>query len=240
LTQLRGCAKLKSLYASRGIVCFAAAASACYTAVPKENVPCAENRACPTDQMCIAGVCRGSDFVPGDAPVDAASPAFALSGQRWLSPCTGPAGGGTLCPCAGSAQTQMVTLAGASTIYQVTVRIRGVVELAPYTGGSVTATDFYTGGAVNNTFANIYEISVSSPMAHYFINNSGATTGSGLVAIDYMAELPIAGDAVVTFTTNGQDSEEVANSNGLTVPGVTTNPQPYNGQFAQLDVISAM
>jgi len=230
------------LHASRGIVCFAAAASACYTAVAKDNVPCADNGACPTDQMCIAGICRGSDFAPGDAPADAASPLFALGGQRWLSPCVGSAGSGSnsLCPCADSAQTQIVTLTGLSTVYQVTVHIRGVVELAPYAGGSADATTrFYTGGAVNNSFGNIYEMSVSSPMAHYFINNQGATTG-GLSAIDYMAELAIAGNAVVTFTTNGQDGEEAANSTGLTVPGVTTNPQPYDGQFAQLDVISAM
>ena len=88
-------------------------ASACYTAVAKENVPCGDEGACPYGQTCEMGTCRGSDYVPPDAAIDAAVPASILSGQRWLSPCEGAAtGSNDLCPCAPTPQMDVLALGG--------------------------------------------------------------------------------------------------------------------------------
>jgi hypothetical protein len=194
------------------------------------------------------GYCRASGYVASDAaidsraidaPPDAQPAAFALDGQRWLLPCTGSGNGSGLCPCTTSIPTQTVELSGDSTIYQVVIRIRGVFEVTPYGSGGSGSGDFYTGGTAANDYSNIYELAVSSPAQHYFVNSANSITSSGVVAADYEAKLPIAGNATVTFTANGQDGMQSENSEDLTIPGVVTTPSPYDGQFAQLNVVSA-
>jgi hypothetical protein len=196
----------------------------------------------------VVGYCRASGYVASDAaidsrdidaPPDAQPAAFALDGQRWLLPCTGSGDGSGLCPCTLSIPTQTVELSGDTTIYQVVIRIRGVFELTPYGSGGSGSGDFYIGGTAGNDYSNIYEISVSSPLQHYFINSENSAASTGVVAADYEAKIAIAGDATVTFTANGQDGLEGENSADLTIPGVVTMPSPYNGEFAQLNVISA-
>jgi len=59
-----------------------------------------------------------------------------------------------------------------------------------------------------------------------------------------MATFMVDPGATVTFDANGQDGSQLGNLNAssmpITIPGVTTTPSPYNGQFVQLDVVSAM
>jgi hypothetical protein len=180
-----------------------------------------------------------------DTPIvaDAADTApFVLTGQRWLLPCTSPAMG-TICSC--SVAQQIVQIGGpANRHYQVTVRIRGVVELAPYNGGTSPApTGWYVGGAIGNMVHNSYRLVVSSPPAYYFVNFAGMTTPSTVVALDYTATFPIDAGARVTFDADGQDLSQLVNADAggrpLTIPNVTTTPSPYDGQFVQLDVLSA-
>jgi len=179
---------------------------------------------------------------PSDAAVSrdsAVSPAAALSGQRWLSPCTAP-GDGALCS-AGNTQ-QSVTIGGASTdSFQITVRIRGVVEVAPFMNGITTGSaGWYVGGVVGDTYHNTFKLTVSSPPAIYYANYA-ATSGLFVVGLDYNTRFAIDGGATATFEVDAQDATQRQNvdSTGvaITLPGVTTTPSPYDGQFLQLDVI---
>lgn len=204
-------------------------------------------------ELCaIAALCAGCGSVtkteadaaspPADATVSpdaAGSPAAALSGQRWLSPCTA-AGESNLCS-AGNAQ-QTVTIGGASTdTFQVTVRIRGVAEVAPFNNGITTGSSgWYVGGVVGDTYHNTFKLTVSSPAAIYYANYA-ETSGLFVVGLDYNARFAIDGGATATFEVDAQDASQRQNVDGngvaITLPGVTTTPSPYDGQFLQLDVI---
>jgi hypothetical protein len=234
--------------------------TACYSPAAPDNVMCSPTGACPTGQQCYGGVCMSSappddarpvDAIPDASPKDASTPdapdpAFALSGPRWLMPCTGSAtaagsgsGAPALCPCANS--FGHLTIGGTSAAsWTVEARIRGLVELATYTGGSPEPGNAYLGGSADNTEVNIYALSIASPAQVIQLNNqTGSDASSGVVAVDYTVELSLAGGTAVTFVSNGQDGEQLANTGDVSVPGVTDPTQPYDGQFLRIDVISA-
>jgi hypothetical protein len=82
---------------------------------------------------------------------------------------------------------------------------------------------------------------VSAPAQHYYLNN-GVPGCNCSRRFDYTVQFPIDGNATVTFTATGQDALQWANFDATHTPitfgGVTTTPDPYLGQFAQLDVIT--
>jgi hypothetical protein len=163
------------------------------------------------------------DIVSPDAPY---AP-FALAGQRWLLPCLDDLGSYN-CHVP-PPQIQMVTLAGAaSQHFMVTARIRGAMEEITYTGGGGSA-GWYVGGGTNDGADNKYEMDVSAPAQHYYLNN-GAPGCNCSRAFDYTLQFPIDGNATVVFTATGQDTLQWANYDASRVPitfaGVTTTPDP--------------
>lgn len=159
--------------------------AACYSPNAPVGAPCGPEFSCPAGQVCSANVCvvaggGGSDaathtdarLADADRNVDAShieashgdardtSAVAALSGQRWLLPCTS-AVASNFCNCATAQQT--VTLSGSGATYTVTVRIRGVVEEEAYSGGTQAGGDWHVGGTPNDTFRNYYRMTVSSP-----------------------------------------------------------------------------
>jgi hypothetical protein len=172
--------------------------------------------------------------------IDATPAAFAMTGQRWLLPCTSLVSDSYACSCGGP-QIQSVQLTGsASEHWMVTVRIRGAMEAIGYTGGAANSDGWVVGGAPSDTVNNYYEMAVTSPPQNYFLNNGVPAAHS--YSYDYTASFPVDGDATIVFEANGQDGLQWANDDAdqqpITFSGVTTNPQPYDGQFAQLDVLS--
>lgn len=185
---------------------------------------------------CVAGTVGDGDAGP--------APAAALAGQRWLAPCTGPDPRTPPDPslCAAGDSLQSVTIGGSPTDrFAVTVRIRGVVEVAPYAGGTAaSALGWYEGGAIGDDYHGDYRLTISSPPRVYHLNYSAAATD--LVAtLDYNASFQIDGGATASFKLDGQDALQLRNLDAsakpVTIPGVATTPSPYNGQFLQLDVI---
>lgn len=185
-----------------------------------------------------------------DAPPDAPPSPFALSGMRWMIPCTaaGPAGN-TSCTCAqtSSSYSTTVVLAGSATEHwQVSVHIAGVMEGLQFANGTPDASSqWYIGGNTGGDNGdNFYEIIVSSPSQHYYLNN--APSGNNYsVPMDYTAAFPIDGDATVMFVASPQDMYEWQGVNAsdqqLTIAGYTA-PPPTNGrypQWAYLTVVSA-
>jgi hypothetical protein len=178
-----------------------------------------------------------------DAEADAAPPApTAMNGQHWLIPCLVDKGNQN-CTCSTMPGMETVTIPGTQH-WNVTVRIRGVMEGFTYQQGMPTVgSGWYVGGnGTNDGGDNIYELTISSPPQHYFLNQ-GPTGHNYSVAYDYMANVMVDGGATVTFYSSGQDGLQWANydqnSQHIQFAGVTTVPDPYNGQFAQLDVINA-
>ena len=183
----------------------------------------------------------GHAMAPPDAPPDAPPAPFALSGLHWLLPCTSGDLGNYNCNCAAGNQDQDATVAGTGS-WTVTVQIRGVMEAIGYGGGSAGSGGWYIGGNPGDTADNYYELIVSSPAQHFYLN-LGTPTAQRSFDYDYMATIAVDGGAQVTFRANGQDGLEWGNydesHDPIVISGVTTNPSPYVGQFAQLDVIDA-
>jgi len=184
-----------------------------------------------------------------DAPPDAAPegppPApFAMAGARWLLPCTSGDLGNYNCNCAPSAIVQNVTLSGrASDQWSVSIRVRGVMEALRYGNGTATSGGWYIGGDTNGDNGdNYYELQISQPSAHFYLND-GTPTAQQSFLYDETETIVVAGDATLTFTANGQDGLQWGNYDAshtpITIAGVTSPAQPYDGQFAILDVLSA-
>lgn len=119
--------------------------------------------------------------------------------------------------------------------YKVTIRVRGVVEPMMYKDGQMDGDLFYIGGTPNNATYNIYELSISAPESHYFFNRQDKV-GHRIFTIDYTKTIEIEGGATLTFHGDGQNGRMITNFLKLVVPEVPPAPQPYNGQFIQLNV----
>jgi hypothetical protein len=120
--------------------------------------------------------------------------------------------------------------------YKVTLRFRGVVEPMMYKNGEQAGEYFYIGGEKNNATYNIYQISVSSPKSHYFLNRQDSV-GHRIFTIDYTQTIEIDGGAEVVFFGDGQNGRMITNYKKLVVPEIVPAPAPYNGQFIQIDVL---
>jgi hypothetical protein len=122
--------------------------------------------------------------------------------------------------------------------YQVTLHARGVVEPKNFTGGSVQLDHFQTGGtAVKNDY-NFYSLHVSDPEATYTFNRNEEKVGHYTFPIDYQVTIPIRGGATVTMGEYDSNTVAITNHKHLVVAGVPPAPQPFDGQFFQLDVVS--
>lgn len=123
-------------------------------------------------------------------------------------------------------------------VYQVTLRVRGVVEPKNFTGGDVQFDHFQSGGtAVKNDY-NFYDIRVSDPAATYTVNRNADKVGHYTFPIDYRVTIPIRGGATVTVGAYDSNDVAIANHAHHVVDGVPPAPAPFDGQFFQVDVES--
>ena len=181
--------------------------------------------------------------------IDAASPAAAIDGFRFEFPCkdpmpenpkegqSGPSGLVKGDPNTTDNFTSTKNFGGQpGKRYKVTLRFRGVVEPMMYKDGQQVGEYFYIGGAKNNSTYNVYQISVSSPKSHFFLNRQDKV-GHSIFTIDYTQTIEIDGGAEVVFFGDGQNGKLITNFKKLVVPGIAPAPAPYNGQFVQVDVL---
>jgi hypothetical protein len=96
-------------------------------------------------------------------------------------------------------------------VYQVTLRVRGVVEPKNFVGGEVQFDHFQSGGTPVKNDYNFYNIEVSDPRAVYTVNRNADKVGHYTFPIDYLVTIPIRGGA--TFTMGAYDSNDVAIAN---------------------------
>ncbi len=188
-------------------------------------VPCAASAACET------GAC-----------VDVAA---SLSGLRYEQPCNN--GIRPFCGTgAGGSKTAAVTgTTGKS--YEIAFRVRGVVEQKQYnntTAGGATGTNasfFIAAGTPNGDGWNVVALGVSAPVGRVYFN-AGASNHSYSDGLDYHATLRANAGATLTLAVDPRDGLEAPNvDNGgtpIVVPGIAPAPNPFDGQFIQLDVES--
>ena len=185
---------------------------------------------------------------PSSRAEDLKKVAAALDGYRFEFPCKDPmpenpkpgadgiSARATSDPATNDKFTDVKTFGGeAGKRYKVTLRVRGVVEPMMYKDGQQVGEYFYVGGAPNNTTYNIYQLSVSAPESHFFFNRQDKV-GHRIFTIDYTATIEIEGGATLTLHGDGQNGRMITNFAKLVVPEVPPAPQPYNGQFIQLNV----
>ena len=217
----------------------------CYAPHAPERVPCTSTDRCPIGQTCNAGFCNGelpldARHVTNDVRDPDAAPTVldAIAGLVFLEPCSPHSVTSKQCAC--GTRTNSTNVDGvAGTTYVATIRIRGVLETAQYVGGTPGPGGWYENGQTTSLSNTTFMIEVSSPPALYWINS-----GPQLVTtvIDYTTTLRVDGQANVLFRIDPQDGK--CNTNlgpnnaPLAIPGVATTPDPYDGQFARLDLLS--
>jgi hypothetical protein len=140
----------------------------------------------------------------------------------------------------------MATIGGQiGVVYDVTLRIRGVLEPKVYTGGTAETNHFYVGGAATPSLYNAFGIEVSSPPQTYFLNyDEGLGESYRVFAVDHTKVIKMMGGATVTLAISDADCTLVRNCTsfaGPCSPYVIPDVAPsagYDGQFAQIDVVS--
>ena len=120
--------------------------------------------------------------------------------------------------------------------YDVTLHVLGVVEPKNFTGGEVQHEHFQAGGEPVKNDYNFYSLHVSDPEATYTFNRNAEKVGHYTFPIDYRVTIPIRGGAVVTMGAYDSNDVAIANHEHHVVAGAPPAPQPFDGQFFQLDV----
>ena len=188
---------------------------------------------------------RARDAAP---MLDAAPAPFALSGMRWVIPCTAALDGTpTGCEVAPTSNAYVTTIAltgSASEHWTVTARVAGAMEGLTYTGGTADGQWYVGGGTGIDIGDNYYEIAVSSPAQHYYLND-GVSGVPYSIAEDYTVQLPIDGDATVVFSASPQDMYEWqgidSGNQPIAISGFTAPPPngTLYGQWAYFVVTAA-
>jgi hypothetical protein len=177
------------------------------------------------------------DGPTGCQTTDCAAASGSISGLQWLMPCEMSASEKTCLSTFVSTQATVMGAVGAT--YQVTIRLRGVVELKSYAGGGGTTTNYWTtGGIAPNDGYNVYELAISEPPQNYFLN-SGPSNVQIAYPLDYSETIQVTTGATLTLSADPVDAGEVknvdANLQPVSIAG-TTVAQPYDGQFIEMDV----
>ncbi|WP_437295534.1 hypothetical protein [Sorangium sp. So ce426] len=173
----------------------------------------------------------------GGQEEDLLAAAESIDGFRWEMPCDQDPGNSDECACSALVDETKTFGGSPDTVYLVTVRLRGVVEPETYKGGTPDGMHFRVGGTPDNATYNRYSISVSDPAEVYWLNDS-PTVGHDTFKIDHTKTIPIRGGSKVSFKGEDPNQISIANFKHLVVDGVPPAPEPYVGQFIQLDVQS--
>jgi hypothetical protein len=121
-------------------------------------------------------------------------------------------------------------------VFQLTLRVRGVVEQKTYTGGTRLGY-WQVGGTPDTTGYNVFHLRVGSQ--DYYLN-AGQSMIRYCWPIDYTQTIAVhAGDELV-FEVLSTDLAIIKNTDQagqpIVVSGIPPAPDSFNGQFVQVDV----
>jgi hypothetical protein len=183
-----------------------------------------------------------------------------MNGYRWELPCADPS---LLDTCAWDPslldgaiddpeftlhRETVVMFGGDPTVtYDVELRIRGLTEPKDFSGGEVQQQYFQIGGTPGDNDYNIYSITVGDPAQVYTLNRNEMGTGHYTFMLDYTVTIPIRGGTAVTMAMFDPNDIAIANPGGASgasepyvVPEIPPFPEPFHGQFIQMDVLSVV
>jgi hypothetical protein len=190
-----------------------------------------------------ATACSAAEACEGKCVVVAA----AVVAFRQEIPCTNDAS--PACSNALSTPDKTITITGTpGTSYDITVRIRGVLEQRTYPGattGTATGTNasFWAFGGTEGPVDtwNIYDLEITDPAFTWHLN-AGASGHTYADGIDYKAVFRAKAGSKVTIHADSIDLAQARNrdpaGNAIIVPGIAPAPLPFYGQFTQIDVES--
>jgi hypothetical protein len=207
-----------------------------------------------------SGGSEASGGADGTGGGDFLSIAQPLEGLRIDDPCAGNPTVTVGATCDHSVLTaggfnaeEVVSIGGTEgTIYEVTLRIRGVVEPTNIVGGSRPDTStfeymsldwrsapFTIGGAVPGEDADYaqWSIRVASPEQEYFLNDY-QRVGHYIFALDYEVVIPIEGNSTVTLAAFDDNERQILNYENYTIDGLAGSVN--HGQFVELAVVSVV
>jgi len=232
-------------------ITFVSAASIAVSCTPANSQPAPQAPDSPPPAAAAPAPVDTPVAPPPPLAAEAPSPAAEIDGYRWEFPCKEPMREEILSPtenvdCSSTHVTgdpnttdnftTTKTFGGeAGKTYDVTLRFRGVVEPMTYKDGVKDGDYFYIGGAPLDEHYNVYKIEVSAPKAYYYLNRQDEV-GHKIFTIDYTKTIKVEGGASITLSGDGQNGLMISNFKKLTIPEVA--PEPYNGQFIQVDVVS--
>jgi len=185
------------------------------------------------------------------------NPAQQIDAQRLELPCIAQIGTPELCetvanhtmtcPMGGKVVKRTFTMGGdAGTVYNVTLRFRGVLEPKLYTGGKAASNHVYIGGTPVVSGYNDFGLKVSSPAQTYYFNSVDEMAGEKYQSftIDTKHVVQVEGGATITLQAHDPDCAGVRNCQTFTPeckPFVIAGVPPaagFNGQFLQVDVVA--
>ena len=153
----------------------------------------------------------------------------------------------TKCPATGKVIERVLTLGGApGTLYNVTLRLRGVVEPRTYVGGKDAGDHVYIGGAGQlPSNYDTFSITVSAPAQTFFLNADTKPESYRVLTLDHQKTIIVEGGAKVTLRVIDPDCAMVRNCQSFTsatcspyvIADVPPAPKGFDGQFVQLDVV---
>ena len=132
----------------------------------------------------------------------------------------------------------------AGTVYDVTLRIRGIFEPTTIMGGDTPDSShpyFKAGGTVSTPDWSQWEIEVSEPKQTYWLNHY-PSVGHKIYKEDFEATIPVAANATIAIRViDGNDRQIDNGKNGpdrqQIIAGVVDHP--LAGQMLRLDVVGA-
>ena len=140
------------------------------------------------------------------------------------------------------ADDESTTIDGeAGTTYDVTIRLRGVVERKTYIDYTYSDGMWIEGGTPDGGTFNMFRLHVSSPDKTYYLN-SGTSGIDECFLLDMQRTIVMDDGAVLTLLADsGGDNLGTINVDAdgepIVVTGVSPYPYAFNGQFVQIDVI---
>jgi len=171
----------------------------------------------------------------------------ALDGQRWEMPCLddGPDDAHCVAPGEVTHDVTLDAITGATTTgFAVTARVRGVVEHKIIEDAAYIEDTWTVGGTPADDEDSLFSLVVSDPGSIHHLN-AGSPGGDRTWPVDLEITFDVAPNATVTLRADdGGDDLQLCNQddNGdpLVIDDVPPAPDPFDGQFLQLDVIEVI
>lgn len=184
--------------------------------------------------LAISG-CDSDENIAGEDPI------ADMDGLRVELPCIGTGSAEVNCATPDADEESAMIDGEAGTTYDVTIRLRGLVEQKTYTDYTNGDGMWIEGGLPDGATFNIFRLNVSSPEMTYYLN-------AGSSYIDECFELSIEktivmdhGATLTLLADAGGDALSTKNRDGtgnpIVVTGVPPYPYPFDGQFVQLDIV---